>query len=359
MSKIKRAFTVEQETKRLRLMQHINRASLSEAEDENLDSFQTGSAASRDLTAIATQVMQPGTGSIRFVLSMTHPDLKKYYLKSGGGADTAEMILAISQDKDNTFTNLAKNIKTNKLGRFVQIEGDEPSMVKTFNAAPKLNSVVLLNVPATIAKEFVLAADENAAKEAFVKMMTHKFYVGTLNRSKMTSSGAVNLDKAVAMGDDTQLVQQFDPHWLEHWRDNTMRVRAIDQWDSLYSDDAKEKKANDTEDAQSARIKKKGENAEQEHAAQASIDKRDGGGKGEAAIRSIISSAKDIAAMKNTFDGEILAKKYTRDEVIATVTKMEQALDSSKLRELLGMLGAAPSTPQPAPSTPQAAPSTP
>lgn len=364
MSTIKRVFVIEQETPRLRLMQDINEAGVmdtikkgvasvankavewanrdskpqettpqetkaSQPEKDEVDTFQTGDAKSRDITSIATQIMQTGTGSVRYVLSMTQPDLKKFYLKSGGGGDTVEMITALSQDKDNAFLNLAKNTTTEKIGIFVQIDGSHPSIVKSFKAAPKLNMMVLLNVPQNLAKEFSMAADENAAKESFVKMMSHKFYVGTLNRVKMGSNGAAILEKSAQ--DDGKIIKNFDPHWLEHWRDNAMRVRAVDAWDSVNSEDAQDKK-----------MMKDAERLANKAAAVTSVKKSNSeieaatSGKNDSTIKSIIANASDADTMATALAGGISTSKFSREDAIQAVTKMNDELSSvmSKLQVL-------------------------
>jgi hypothetical protein len=231
------------------------------------------------------------------------------------------MIVAVSQDKDNAFINLAKSVKSNKIGRFVLVDGTHPSLVKSFSAGSKLNMMILLNVPANISKQFSMAADENAAKEAFTNMMSHKFYVGTINRDKMGMNGATAMD--AALGSEEKIIAAFDPHWLEHWRDNAMRVRAVDAWDNVHSDEAKDKQAA----AQSDRLIARSERAKREREAQDNIDNASVN-KTEAAIKSIIFSAADKESIKNSLSGGISSNKFTRDDALATVEKMKGILNT-------------------------------
>lgn len=293
------------------------------------DPFQTGDASTRANYTIVSKIMQPAPSSRRVILSMTFPNLKTYYLKSGGGSDTVNLVKELYTNQSDPLLYLAQNLENSTNGYFVKLKN--ASLLASYNTDAKLNMMVMLDIPVKLLSEFMSSTDEESATSKFIEMMQHKYYVGTINRAKLTAANAKSIDSA--SGSDEKLINMFNPNWLEHWNDSALRVRAVDNWDDKHSEDAKERDA----EAQSTKLLSKAERIRKEREAQNLIDS--GGSKKDVAIKNIVSNAVDEANMKKNLDKGIKSQFFTRDEAIIVLKAMNTALQSKTLDNVLASLG--------------------
>lgn len=220
MTKIKRAFVITEKAASYNLLRTIN-AGRALWEDE--------SAEPTPLQTVITKILVPDTGTKRFVVHLTFDELKKLYLKPGGGADL------IDQIKDPELQKIITD-PSSKESKIEMMKDDFKFSNLIDVGDKKADFTVLINVPDALATEFAAAGDKlDVARESLKKMMSHDFYVCTINNSK-----AAPIAQAVDGAEEMEQREKvLDPNVLENYPSKQTFVGAKNAWAELHAEHSK------------------------------------------------------------------------------------------------------------------------
>lgn len=177
------------------------------------------------LLHIASQILTPAAGAVRAVLYLPYRQLVDLYLKPGGGREVASAAVF-----DDAELGALVADPTAAHSRLVQMPDNFTfqQLLTSSDAKFKSEVGVLIDIPKNLLAELKNSGtDTSAAREILSKIMSHKFYVMTLNVAR-----ARQLPASVAAASDVQtFVKRFDPNVIENYPHRTVRAAAIDEWD--------------------------------------------------------------------------------------------------------------------------------
>lgn len=244
------------------LIQQINGLAFLSEDEPSKASRDTTTEGDSSLERITSEVMNPSSADIRFVLFLNEKELSSHYLKSGGGKevvdlmDDAEVTAIAKADYDNT-----------RLKQFTTPNFDLIDLLKPTSFASSANRAVLIDVPKSLVTELqsinrrassamATPADKDALKEHLKKMMSHKLYVLTLNIPKAKKISGMTRSK----GGVEKWVEVFDPSVISNYPIKQVLVSAKDEWDEAHDEESKE-------EARVASLESKAKRDEREDAA--------------------------------------------------------------------------------------------
>lgn len=207
------------------------------------------------LQTIASEMIQIPTGRVRVVVYLTHMELKKSFLVSGGSG--AKIIEEMSDE------DILKMTALNGSGTAMAING-QTVKIDSLVAPPSMNydRAVLLNVPTGIVKyatDSVLDIDK--AKPALTELLNHKFYVMTLNIPKVAKSGLRSKFPSGGTADD--LAEVMDIAIIENYPKLAMIAKARVEWRDLQKKPEQDREAEVTKAERDAELEARKRTAQQ------------------------------------------------------------------------------------------------
>ena len=237
-------------------------------EEKAPERLRATSADDSALLTIVTELLTPPSGEVRVVLFLSHADLKKHYLISGGsGASivdqmTDEEILSFAETPTASSKSRAVQMKTGfTFGDLIDAPAVPSVTSGTFDRAVQINS------PSSLIKQIEAnKGDVEKIKPLLKKLMSHGLYVMTLNIPK-----AKKIVPAMGTAADVdEYAKVFDPAVLENFPNSVVLKQAKAEKLDLISA-AKPPSEDETEEERIKDLEKKGEHAERERAAQSKI----------------------------------------------------------------------------------------
>lgn len=219
------------------------------------------------LELIAGEAAHGTTGETRYVIYLRHKDLDAYYLKQGGGG---ALVDALEDDEIKAFVENPTFVgpRIRQLGKNFSFR--DQIAVPVSNYTRNANTAVIIDVPKQLASQLDASAlvksgtdtlDMSAAKAVLKKMMSHKYYVMTLNVAEAKKI-APQIDDALNKDDLTALKKAFDPKVIVNYPIKQVRVAAQNEWDDLQggsSDKEEEEEKPESSEKKPAEPSKPGE----------------------------------------------------------------------------------------------------
>lgn len=195
------------------------------------------------LSTIVSEVIAPTEGEVRLVIFLPLSYLTSQYLKSGGGsgvidaikepAEIQELVLDPSSGKSR-IVQLPKGFTFNSL---LTIPKDCPTKSNA-------DMAVLLDVPAKLMSDLAAGQDLDEAKSVLKKIMSHKYYVLTLNMAK-----AKKIAPAMRAAKDLESRRQaFNPTVIENYPVKQDLVAAINEWNEEFTNDSDSRDEEDSKE---------------------------------------------------------------------------------------------------------------
>lgn len=316
---------------KFKLINLVNEDILKEDDPDRARGDSTTSDSSK-LNDIVSELMLPSSADQRIVVYLTATELKSHYLKQGGGAQFIDVI------EDDELVNIAKKSGGNR--RIVEFSPGfkfSDILVKPsgFSAAER---AVIIDVPKQIfnaiessRRRVASALADDAAKQAFredlKKIMSHKYYVLTLN---MVKAQRIVREMDSKSGTD-EWAEVFNPEVIENYPIKQTLVAAKNEWNREHGEVSKRLK-----DITSKEREAKFAEREREAA------KKLAGGSDE--LAKILINA--VIANGGKPDDEIASKikdgtssKYEQSDVVSALNKLSTDYGQTKFADIAVEVG--------------------
>jgi hypothetical protein len=211
---------------------------------------------------IVSDIMTPSSADVRLVLFLNEKELSAHYLKAGGGKEVIDLM------EDSELQELARGTGNSRIVRFPAANFDLANLLKPPANFSSSNRAVLIDVPKALISELdnlsrraasamASAPELEKLREHLKKLMSHNYYIVTLNIPKAKKLTGMTRNK-----DLEKWVEAFDPNVISNYPVKQVLVAAKDEWDE----------AHDTESQEEERVKSKEEKAKRAERERAADD---------------------------------------------------------------------------------------